>query len=134
MDLNELQKLSKEELVHILHSQQKKRRTKIITENKWARYEDEETHIVFDPVTKEAYGVQDHNTGKLLSLRESHIEICTKKGWKFTKSNQESEDDESQGGKSEGKQEDDETEEESDDESDEESEEESDDETEEESE
>lgn len=56
---------------------------KKITPNRWGRYEDVDTRIVFDPDTKAAYGVQDHRTGGVLPLTKKHIEICEKYHWKY---------------------------------------------------
>ena len=56
---------------------------KKITPNTWGRFEDPDTGIVFDPKTKMAYGVQDHTTGKILSLSKKHIDLCKKYKWKY---------------------------------------------------
>lgn len=57
-------------------------RKKVIRPNFWGRFEDTETHIVFDPTTKCAYGVQDA-TGKVLALTAKHITICERNGWNY---------------------------------------------------
>jgi hypothetical protein len=57
-------------------------RTKIIRRNYWGRFEDVETHIVFDPLTQFAYGVQDPS-GAVYALTESHIKICKTNGWNY---------------------------------------------------
>lgn len=59
-------------------------RKKTITPNIWGRYEDPETHIVFDPKAKGtfAYGVQAKN-GDLLGLGPREILICQNNGWNF---------------------------------------------------
>ena len=54
---------------------------KKISRNKWGRFEEPDTGIVFDPNTKAAFGVQDHKTGKLLALSKKHIELCEKYHW-----------------------------------------------------
>jgi hypothetical protein len=56
---------------------------KKIMPNKWGRFEDTETHILFDPSTKAAYGVQDQKTGKVLALENKHIAICKNNGWRY---------------------------------------------------
>ena len=56
---------------------------KRIFPNKWGRYEDPDTHIVFDGQTKRAYGVQDHKTGKILALSQKHIDICNARTWGY---------------------------------------------------
>lgn len=61
----------------------RRRRKKIIKPNRWHRYEDPETRIVFDPSTKKAYGVQDYDTGRVLSLTARHINLCKKYGWQY---------------------------------------------------
>ena len=58
-------------------------RKRVITPNKWGRFEDLETGIIFDPRTKAAYGVQDHSTGKVKALTPAHIKICEKYKWKY---------------------------------------------------
>ena len=59
-------------------------RKKVITPNMWGRYEDPETHIVFDPTAKKtfAYGVQAKN-GDLLGLGPREISICKNNGWDY---------------------------------------------------
>lgn len=54
---------------------------KKIGPNKWGRFEDPDTGIVFDPKTKAAYCVQDRKTGKIYPLRDEHIKICKRNGW-----------------------------------------------------
>jgi hypothetical protein len=61
----------------------KKSTTTQIHKNQWGRFEHSETHIVFDPIERAAYGVQDHNTGKILPLTKSYIDICKNKKWKY---------------------------------------------------
>jgi hypothetical protein len=56
---------------------------KKITPNKWGRFEEPDTGIVFDPSTKSAFAVQDHKTGKLLPLTQEQIAICKKYQWKY---------------------------------------------------
>jgi hypothetical protein len=57
-------------------------RTKKIYVNHWGRYEDPETHIVFDRNTKEAYGIQD-SSGKVSALKPTHVELCKRNGWDY---------------------------------------------------
>lgn len=59
---------------------QKKKR--IIKKNKWGRFMDPDTNIVFDPSTKEAYGVQMAD-GMLRSLGNEEIALCIKRGWNY---------------------------------------------------
>lgn len=56
---------------------------KKITPNKWGRFEEPDTRIVFDPKTKAAYGVQDHSTGKVVALSKKDIDVCKKYQWKY---------------------------------------------------
>jgi hypothetical protein len=57
-------------------------RKKTIRPNYWNRYEDTDTHIVFDPATKCAYGVQEP-TGRVTALKAEHVEVCKKNGWNY---------------------------------------------------
>jgi len=59
------------------------RAKKRITPNKWGKFEDPDTGIVFDPKTHQAYGVQDRITGRILSLTQVHIRLCNRYGWKY---------------------------------------------------
>lgn len=54
-----------------------------IKQNKWGRYEDLETGIIFDPKSRAAYGVQDRKTGKVLALTSKDVKICEKYRWKY---------------------------------------------------
>lgn len=56
---------------------------KRISKNKWGRFEDPDTHIVFDPFTKQAYGYQNHASGTVQALTEENKRTCRKKGWEF---------------------------------------------------
>ena len=56
---------------------------RVIKPNKWGRFEDLETGILFDPKSKAAYGVQDRRTGKVLALKPKDIEVCEKYRWKY---------------------------------------------------
>lgn len=70
---------------------------KKVRKNQWGNFEDLDTNIVFSPDTKAAYGVQDHKTGKVVPLKDKHIEICKKYGWpyhEFPESEDEDSDDE----------------------------------------
>jgi len=66
---------------------------RVIKPNYWRRYEDLETHIVFDPQTKQAYGVQE-STGKVSPLKQQHIDICKRYGWHYNLPYDSEEDDE----------------------------------------
>lgn len=57
-------------------------KTKKIKPNIWGRYEDLDTHILFDPSTKQAIGVQNRN-GTVSALGKKQITICKKLGWKY---------------------------------------------------
>ena len=54
-----------------------------ISKNKWGRYEDPETHFVFDRKTKAVYGVQDESTKKdiLYQLNADDVRLCGERGW-----------------------------------------------------
>lgn len=54
----------------------------VISKNSLGRFEEPTTHIVFDPHSSKAYGVQGKN-GELLPLKPGHIEICDSHGWKI---------------------------------------------------
>lgn len=72
-------------------------RKKIIRMNHWSRFEDTDTHIVFDPTTKCAYGIQEP-TGRVSALKPEHVEICQRNGWNYNvpyNSDDESEEDSS---------------------------------------
>ena len=89
------------------------KRKKIISPNKWGRFEDTETHIVFDPVKRCAYGVQDHKTGNVNALSKSHIDICKRNLWSYTVSSEYEDDDETDEEESEEESESEENEDES---------------------
>jgi hypothetical protein len=55
----------------------------VLRPNHWRRFEEPETHIIFDPERKKAYGVQDHTTGKVLALSKKHIQICKERNWPY---------------------------------------------------
>lgn len=55
---------------------------KKIRPNYWGRYEDTDTHIIFDPLSKKAYGVQLPGGG-VGALTPNHIAICNKNGWPY---------------------------------------------------
>jgi len=57
-------------------------KTKKIKPNHFGRYEDTDSHIVFEPASKRAYGVQLPN-GDLGALTANHIAICNKNGWGY---------------------------------------------------
>jgi hypothetical protein len=50
--------------------------------NRWGRFEDANTGIVFNQETKVAIGMQDAD-GKVYDLDESAIEECIKNGWAY---------------------------------------------------
>ena len=82
----------------VVKKQQPVVRKKTIRPNHWGRYEDPDTHILFNPVTKCAYGVQDP-TGKILPLTHGHVLICKKNRWNYNEiltDDYESEDEESE--------------------------------------
>jgi hypothetical protein len=56
----------------------------VIRPNKWGKYEEPKTHILFDPKTKYAYGVQDPS-GRVRSLTSTEVVICEKNRWKYVK-------------------------------------------------
>lgn len=64
---------------------------KSIRRNKWGNFEDPETNIVFNAKTKAAYGVQDHKSGKVTALKDKHIGLCKKYGWRYNLIKEESE-------------------------------------------
>lgn len=70
-------------------------RKKIIRPNAWGRFEDPDTHILFNPIGKYAYGVQEKN-GTTAPLTEKHIEICKRNGWDYVESVEESENNETE--------------------------------------
>lgn len=57
---------------------------RVITANKWGRFEDRETGIVFDPDSKSAYGIQNRKNGRVDPLTKREIEICNRYKWKYT--------------------------------------------------
>jgi len=63
---------------------------KVIMPNHYGLFEDTDTHIVFHPTTKEAYGVQLPNGG-LGALTPNHVAICEKQGWSYIIPSEESE-------------------------------------------
>jgi hypothetical protein len=65
----------------------------IIKPNKYGRYEEPESHILFNFETKCAYGVQGPN-GKVTSLTPKHVAICEKNRWKYNKIVKDDEEDE----------------------------------------
>lgn len=68
-------------------------RKKKIVRNMFDRFEDTKTGIVFDPITKKAFGVQKKD-GSITKLTRQKIEICKKKGWKYASVDKKSETDE----------------------------------------
>ena len=52
--------------------------------NSYGNFEDPQTHIVFNPKTKQACAVQGKN-GKLYPLSDKEIVICQCRGWAYTK-------------------------------------------------
>jgi hypothetical protein len=72
---------------------------KKIYKNKYGRFEDPDTHFVFDPKDKLVYGVQDNVTGKVRSLTERDIQKCINRKWRYlevTSTNDEDEEEEDQ--------------------------------------
>lgn len=82
----------------------------IIKPNKYGRYEEPESHILFNFETKCAYGVQGPN-GKVTALTPKHIAICEKNKWKYNKIVEDSDDDEEEEEDDDAEEEDDEEEE-----------------------
>lgn len=71
---------------------------KVIKKNEWGRYEDKDTNIVFDPLSKCAYAVQCEDGG-IKKLDSEHIEICKRNKWDYRdceSSDEETEDEESE--------------------------------------
>jgi hypothetical protein len=53
-----------------------------LTPNRWGRFEDHDTGIVFDPDKKMAIGIQGHD-GKVHPLDSTAIDECIEKGWAY---------------------------------------------------
>ena len=75
---------------------------RVIKANKWGRFEDRETGIVFDPDSKAAYGVQNKKTGRVDPLSQKEIDICNRYKWKYhvleeTESSEKNDDEENEG-------------------------------------
>jgi len=47
-----------------------------IFRNSYGRFEEPETHIVFDKASEKAFAVQNKKTGDLQPLTSKHLEIC----------------------------------------------------------
>jgi hypothetical protein len=77
------QKLVENKVVPQNEEIEEKPKKKIISQNKWGRFEDLETGIVFDPTTKTAFGVQNRKTGGLMRLDDEKVLICQEKGWRY---------------------------------------------------
>lgn len=54
----------------------------VLVRNAHGRYEDPQTHIVFDKRDKTAYALQE-NDGRLRELSKKEIAICNARGWKY---------------------------------------------------
>lgn len=54
-----------------------------IRRNEFGNFEDSKTNIVFDSITRSAYGIQRRN-GDVYSLGKEQVEICIKNGWMYT--------------------------------------------------
>jgi len=67
----------------------KKHKTLKIGRNRFGRFEEPKSHLLFDPETHTVYGVQDQ-TGKVLKLTPKHYEYCRRKGWKYYEEEEES--------------------------------------------
>ena len=61
----------------------KKTVKRTILRNYWGNFEDSETGIVFNAEEKCAIGVQ-HESGRIMPLRDVHIEICKRLRWNYT--------------------------------------------------
>ncbi len=59
-------------------------RKKKIPPHKFGYYEDPKTHIVFDPNTRQAFGIQDHETGEVYALNDRAMDLCEKYRWDYT--------------------------------------------------
>lgn len=70
----------------------KKNKVLKIGRNRFGRFEEPKSHLLFDPETHTVYGVQDQ-TGKVLKLTPKHYELCRRKGWKFYEEEESSESD-----------------------------------------
>jgi hypothetical protein len=60
----------------------KPRRILKLIRNERGRYEDPETHVLFNPETKKAYGVQRKN-GDVRGFTPQEKEMCKRKGWEY---------------------------------------------------
>lgn len=68
-----------------LEPSKKKKTIQKISVNKYGRYEEPNTHIVFDFHSRKAYGVQSSD-GKLKPLTSEHVRICQLRKWKYLNS------------------------------------------------
>lgn len=55
----------------------------VISPNYWGRFEERDSGIVFDPDTKNAYGIQAED-GLIEPLDEEAIKTCIENGWRYT--------------------------------------------------
>lgn len=65
---------------------------RIVRKNAHGLYEDTETHIVFDPVTKEATGKMG-KMGRAVALTEKDKKLCRELGWKYKTDDDDDDDD-----------------------------------------
>lgn len=79
--LNQQEKEKQQENVKQKKGNNDESRKIIIRKNSYGRFEEPKSHIVFDPTSQKAYGVQGKG-GELLPLTEKHIKICERYGWK----------------------------------------------------
>ena len=54
----------------------------ILRPNKWNRFEDPATGLVWDSCSKACYGIQGKN-GKVLALTDKEIALCIKNRWRY---------------------------------------------------
>jgi hypothetical protein len=71
-----------EELENLSMGEEDETERRVIRPNRWGRFEEPETGIVFDPDTNLAKGVQGTD-GKLLDLDDDAIQICVENGWEY---------------------------------------------------
>lgn len=69
---------------------------KVIRRNRFGRFEDPSTHIVFDPNTKAAFGYQDPG-GTVYQLTPELVEVCKKNKWRYHEPDYEEESSEEEG-------------------------------------
>lgn len=53
-----------------------------VTMNKFGKYEDRDTHLIFNPITKNVIGYQNPD-GSVRALNSQDIQKCKERGWKY---------------------------------------------------